>query len=262
METDPAPLPGADDAKAGTFAKVKELLVKGLDNWIERQGKKDKGRNDITDLKKKYDGDVNDIDKVLNDPKASEEEKKVAKQAKKEIQQLQKKVAKLAKKDPEGSKDKINNATYDSEYDKELAIKQWEKTTGEKFKSDEDEPDTDSPDTDSPDTDSPDTDSPETEDPKGDEEEPKDDEGGEEKPKTDDPASDEKDDKDKPSTEDPSKDDKEEPSTEDPSKKKKKKTEEGYESLMSTILEMQEQPDQVEYKNLHTMIREISNGRS
>ena len=40
--------------------KAKELLDKGIDNWIERQGKKDKGRTDITDLKKKYDGDVND----------------------------------------------------------------------------------------------------------------------------------------------------------------------------------------------------------
>ena len=78
------------------------------------------------------------MEKVLRDPDASEEDKAQAKQSIKEIEQLQKKVAKLAKKDPEGSKDKLDKATYDSEYDKELAIKQWEKTTGEKFKSDDD----------------------------------------------------------------------------------------------------------------------------
>tara|TARA_S200002703_G_scaffold93819_1_gene81022 strand:+ start:1994 stop:2212 length:219 start_codon:yes stop_codon:yes gene_type:complete len=50
------------------------------------------------------------------------------------------------------------------------------------------------------------------------------------------------------------------PSTEDPSKKKK--TEEGYKNMMSIITEMYEQPTQKEYKNLHNMIREITNGRS
>ncbi len=267
MEAEPSPFPGMEDSKANTLSKIKDMLDKGLDGWIEKQGEKEtesgeksdaaqKKRDDITDFKKKHDGDLDEIEKVLRNPDASDEDKAQAQQSIKEIEQLQKKVAKLAKKDPEGSKDKINNATYDSEYDRELAVKQWEKTTGEKFKSDDDAgSDEDKPNTDSPDTDSPNTDSPETE-------EPKDDEGGEEEPKTDDPASDEKDDEDKPNTEDPSKDDKEEPNTEDPSKKKKKKTEEGYKNLQSTILEMQEQPARVEYKNLHNMIREISNGRS